>query len=116
MLEICDLKANINDVEILQGVNLKLKKEKFTLLWGLMGLVKYFIKVLTGHPSYNITDGKIFSKIKISGKLTPEERAHLGLFLAFQYPVEVPGVSNEEFLRIAYNLKQKYLGLPEVLY
>ena len=115
MLEICNLKANINDVEILQGVNLNIKEGEIHAIMGTNGSGKSTLsKVLTGHPSYNITDGSIIFEDKDITLLTPEERAHIGLFLAFQYPVEVPGVSNEEFLRIAYNLKQKYLGLPEV--
>ena len=66
-----------------------------------------FSKVLTGHPAYELNKGTILFENKIFLLLSPEERAQKGIFLAFQYPVEIPGVSNEEFLRIAYNLKQK---------
>nr|YP_010938187.1 Iron-sulfur cluster formation ABC transporter ATP-binding subunit [Meringosphaera mediterranea]WLD05700.1 Iron-sulfur cluster formation ABC transporter ATP-binding subunit [Meringosphaera mediterranea]WLD05890.1 Iron-sulfur cluster formation ABC transporter ATP-binding subunit [Meringosphaera mediterranea]WLD06110.1 Iron-sulfur cluster formation ABC transporter ATP-binding subunit [Meringosphaera mediterranea] len=115
MLEICDLKAKINEIEILHGVNLNVKKGEIHAIMGTNGSGKSTLsKVLTGHPSYNVTSGKILFEDQEIVSLSPEERAHLGLFLAFQYPVEVPGVSNEEFLRIAYNLKQKYLGLSEV--
>jgi len=71
-------------------------------------------KVLAGHPAYKITKGEIiFQNINIE-ELEPEERANIGLFLAFQYPLEIPGVSNENFLRLAYNSKRKYSSLPEL--
>ena len=71
-------------------------------------------KVLTGHPAYSVDDGEIFFENTNIKDLSPDERAQLGIFLAFQYPVEIPGVSNEEFLRIAYNIRQKYKKLEEV--
>ena len=115
MLEIRNLKAKINDVEILHGVDLTIKKGEIHAIMGTNGSGKSTLsKVLTGHPSYEITEGNVYFENKEVTSLSPEERAHAGLFLAFQYPVEVPGVSNEEFLRIAYNLKQKALNLPEV--
>ena len=109
MLEIKNLKASINDNEILKGLNLTIKKGEIHAIMGTNGSGKStFSKVLTGHPSYKINSGEIiFENAKIND-LSPEQRAHLGIFLAFQYPVEIPGVSNEEFLRIAYNLKRKF--------
>ena len=73
-----------------------------------------FSKVLAGHPAYSILDGDIIFKGSSILKLNPEERSHLGLFLAFQYPIEIPGVSNEDFMRLAYNSKQKFYNRPEV--
>ena len=108
ILEIEDLKANINDIEILKGINLKIKRGEIHAIMGPNGSGKSTLsKVLTGHPAYEVTDGEIKFNSQIINELSPEERSHLGIFLAFQYPVEIPGVSNEEFLRLAYNLKRK---------
>ena len=115
LLEIKDLRANINDIEILKGVNLKIKPGEIHAIMGPNGSGKSTLsKILTGHPAYEITNGEIKFKNNIINTLSPEERSHLGIFLAFQYPVEIPGVSNEEFLRLAYNLKRKVNGLEEV--
>lgn len=115
ILEINDLKANINDIEILKGINLKIKRGEIHAIMGPNGSGKSTLsKVLTGHPAYNVTDGEIKFENQIINELSPEERSHLGIFLAFQYPVEIPGVSNEEFLRLAYNLKRKANNLEEV--
>jgi len=109
MLEIKNLKASINDNEILKGLNLTIKKGEIHAIMGTNGSGKStFSKVLTGHPSYKINSGEIIFENEKINDLSPEQRAHLGIFLAFQYPVEIPGVSNEEFLRIAYNLKRKF--------
>jgi Fe-S cluster assembly ATP-binding protein len=115
MLEIKNLYASINNIEILQGVNLTIKKGVIHAIMGTNGSGKSTLsKVLTGHPSYNITQGEIFFEGKKINDCSPEERSHLGIFLAFQYPVEIPGVSNEEFLRIAYNLKRKFNNLQSL--
>jgi Fe-S cluster assembly ATP-binding protein len=73
-----------------------------------------FSKIIAGHPAYEVLDGDIIFKGSSILGLDPEERSHLGIFLAFQYPIEIPGVSNEDFLRLAYNSKQKFLNKPEV--
>jgi Fe-S cluster assembly ATP-binding protein len=73
-----------------------------------------FSKVLAGHPAYLISHGDIIFKGSTILDLDPEQRSHLGIFLAFQYPIEIPGVSNEDFLRLAYNAKQKFYHKPEV--
>jgi len=73
-----------------------------------------FSKVIAGHPAYSILNGDILFKGLSILNLNPEERSHLGIFLAFQYPIEIPGVSNEDFLRLAYNSKQKFLNKQEV--
>ena len=112
MLEIKNLKASIKDKEILNGLNLTVKKGEIHAIMGTNGSGKStFSKVLAGHPAYRLDSGEILFENKSIIKLTPEERAQLGIFLAFQYPVEIPGVSNEEFLRIAYNLRRKYNNL-----
>ena len=73
-----------------------------------------FSKVLAGHPAYLVSHGDIIFKGSTILDLDPEQRSHLGIFLAFQYPIEIPGVSNEDFLRLAYNAKQKFYNKPEV--
>lgn len=115
ILEVIDLKASINDNEILKNFNLKVNKGEIHAIMGPNGSGKStFSKILAGHPAYNVMSGNIlFNGLDII-ELEPEERAHLGLFLAFQYPIEIPGVSNEDFLRLAYNSKQKFYNKPEV--
>ena len=115
LLEIKDLRVSINDNEVLKNLNLTVKKGEIHAIMGPNGSGKStFSKVLAGHPTYSILNGDIlFNGLSIL-ELEPEERSHLGIFLAFQYPIEIPGVSNEDFLRIAYNAKQKFLNKPEV--
>jgi Fe-S cluster assembly ATP-binding protein len=115
VLKINNLYATINDIPILNGVNLEIYEGEVHAIMGPNGSGKSTLsKVIAGHPSYNVTKGEIFFKGKNILELEPEERSHLGLFLAFQYPVEINGVSNEDFLRAAYNAKKKYLNLAEV--
>ena len=115
LLEIKDLKVSINDNKILKNLNLKINKGEVHAIMGPNGSGKStFSKVLAGHPAYSILDGDIIFKGSSILKLNPEERSHLGVFLAFQYPIEIPGVSNEDFMRLAYNSKQKFYNRPEV--
>ena len=115
LLEIKDLKVSINDNTILKDLNLKINKGEIHAIMGPNGSGKStFSKVLAGHPAYSILNGDIIFKGWSILKLEPEERSHLGIFLAFQYPIEIPGVSNEDFLRLAYNSKQKFYNKPEV--
>jgi Fe-S cluster assembly ATP-binding protein len=115
LLEIKDLEVSINDNEILKKLNLTVKKGEIHAIMGPNGSGKStFSKILAGHPAYSIEDGDIIFKGSSILELEPEERSHLGIFLAFQYPVEIPGVSNEDFLRLAYNSKQKFYNRPEV--
>ena len=115
LLEIKDLEVSINGNRILKNLNLKVNKGEIHAIMGPNGSGKStFSKILAGHPSYTLLKGDILFKGSSILALEPEERSHLGIFLAFQYPIEIPGVSNEDFLRLAYNSKQKFHNKPEV--
>jgi Fe-S cluster assembly ATP-binding protein len=115
LLQIKDLQVSINENQVLKNFNLTINKGEIHAIMGPNGSGKStFSKVLAGHPSYSILNGDILFKGCSILDLEPEERSHLGIFLAFQYPIEIPGVSNEDFLRIAYNAKQKFYNKPEV--
>ena len=115
LLEIKDLEVSIDNNEILKKLNLIINKGEIHAIMGPNGSGKStFSKVLAGHPAYSILNGDILFKGSSILNLEPEERSHLGIFLAFQYPIEIPGVSNEDFLRLAYNSKQKFYNKSEV--
>ena len=115
ILEIKNLEVSINDNQILKKLNLTVEKGEIHAIMGPNGSGKStFSKVLAGHPSYSIINGDIIFKGSSILDLEPEERSHLGIFLAFQYPIEIPGVSNEDFLRLSYNSKQKFYNKPEI--
>lgn len=115
LLEIKDLHAAIDGKEILKGLNLQVNKGEVHAIMGPNGSGKSTLaKVLAGHPSYEVTRGEVIYEGKNLLELEPDERAREGVFLAFQYPVEVPGVSNAQFLRLAYNEKMKHLGEEEL--
>lgn len=115
ILEIRNLHANIAGVPILRGVNLTIKKGEIHAIMGKNGSGKSTLaKVIVGHPSYCVTEGEILFENSSIFSLLPEERARLGIFLGFQYPVEIPGVTNADFLRLAYNSRQKVKGLKEL--
>ena len=115
ILEIKDLHASINTNVILRNLNLKVYRGEIHAIMGPNGSGKStFSKVLGGHPAYEIVSGKILFKDINIVDLEAEERSHLGIFLAFQYPIEIPGVSNEDFLQLAYNAKKRFNNQPEV--
>jgi len=115
LLEIKGLHVSIDGSKILDNFELSVNKGEIHAIMGPNGSGKSTLsKVIAGHPTYNILEGDISFKGSSILGLEPEDRSHLGLFLAFQYPIEIPGVSNEDFLRLAYNSKQKFYNRPEV--
>ena len=117
MLEIRNLHVKLADEDkpILKGVSLQLPKGEVHAIMGPNGSGKSTLaKVLAGHPSYEVTAGEVLFDGKNLLEMSPDERAREGVFMAFQYPVEIPGVSNAQFLRLAYNEKQKHLGQEEL--
>ena len=115
ILSIKDLHASVDEQEILHGVNLLVKEGEIHAIMGRNGSGKSTLsKVIAGHPSYKVLSGSIQFKGKNILELEPEERARIGIFLGFQYPVEIPGVSNLEFLRVATNSRRKELLKSEL--
>ena len=115
ILSIEDLHASVEDQQILNGVNLLVKEGETHAIMGRNGSGKSTLsKVIAGHPSYKVLSGSIQFKGKSILELDPEERARVGIFLGFQYPVEIPGVSNFEFLRVATNARRKELLKTEL--
>ena len=113
MLEIKDLHASVNGKEILKGVNLTINDGEVHALMGQNGAGKSTLSnVLVGHPAYEVTKGSITFNGKDLLAMSPEERAHEGIFLSFQTPVEIPGVSMVNFMRAAVNEQRKYRQLP----
>lgn len=111
ILEVRNLSASVAGVDILKGINLTVRAGEVHAIMGPNGSGKStFSKVLAGHPSYTVTGGEVIFQGKNLLELPPEERAHAGVFLAFQYPIEIPGVSNSAFLRLAYNTLQARRG------
>lgn len=112
MLEIKDLHAAVGGKEILKGVNLTVRSGEIHALMGQNGAGKSTLgNVLAGNPAYVVTWGSVTFNGKDLLAMSPEERAHEGLFLSFQQPVEIPGVSMVNFMRAAVNARRKYLGL-----
>jgi Fe-S cluster assembly ATP-binding protein len=114
MLEIKNLHARVEDKEILRGVNLAVKPGEVHAIMGPNGSGKSTLAgVLAGRDAYEVTQGEVLYQGHNLLEMDPEERAREGIFLAFQYPVEIPGVSNTYFLRAAVNAIRKHRGLPE---
>lgn len=115
ILSVRDLQASVDGTPVLKGVNLEVKAGEIHAIMGRNGSGKStFSKVLAGHPDYEVTGGEITYKGENLLEMEPEDRARAGVFLAFQYPIEVPGVSNEEFLRLSCNAVRTYRGLEEL--
>ncbi|WP_298611594.1 Fe-S cluster assembly ATPase SufC [uncultured Thermosynechococcus sp.] len=115
ILEVRELTASVEDTPILKGLNLTIRAGEIHAIMGPNGSGKStFSKILAGHPDYTVTGGEVLYKGKNLLALPPEERAREGVFLAFQYPLEIPGVSNLDFLRVAYNAKRQHQGLDEL--
>ena len=115
MLEIKGLRANIGENEILKGVDLTVQKGEIHAVMGPNGSGKSTLaQVIAGHPAYEVTAGSVTYDGQDLLDMEPEERAQAGIFLAFQYPVEIPGVTNAYFLRSAYNAVRKARGEDEV--
>jgi Fe-S cluster assembly ATP-binding protein len=115
MLTIFNLHAKVEDREILKGVNLKIKAGEVHAIMGPNGSGKSTLAgVIAGRDAYEVTEGNITFEGKDLLEMDPEERAREGVFLAFQYPVEIPGVSNTKFLQAAVNSIRKHRGQPEL--
>lgn len=111
MIEIIDLHVSVEDKPILKGLTLKIEKGEVHAVMGPNGAGKSTLaRVLAGHPSYSVTGGEVWFKKQNLLEMAPEERASLGLFMGFQYPLEIAGVSNQEFLQAALNAQRKARG------
>ena len=111
LLEIKDLHASVGDKEILKGLNLTVEAGEVHAIMGRNGCGKStLVSVIAGHPAFTVTGGDILYKGESIISLKPDERANKGVFLAFQYPTELPGVSLAQFLKTALNAKQAYLN------
>jgi Fe-S cluster assembly ATP-binding protein len=115
ILEVCGLCASVNGNEILKGLDFTVKSGEVHAIMGPNGSGKStFAKVLAGHTAYEVTAGTALFEGRNLFELAPEERARAGVFLAFQYPIEIPGVANSQFLRLAYNTLQAQRGNEEL--
>ncbi len=115
ILEVNNLFASTDNLPILKGVSIKVYPGEIHAIMGRNGCGKSTLsKIIAGHPSYNITKGEINFLEKNVNSLEPEERAQSGIFLGFQYPIEIPGVSNLEFLRVSTNARRKFLKQEEL--
>ena len=115
LLTLQNLEASIENKKIIKNFNLSIQPNEIHVIMGPNGSGKSTLsKVLAGHPAYEVTNGTVLFKEKELLDMSPETRSHEGLFLAFQYPLEIAGVTNYDFLRLAYNEKRKYENKSEV--
>jgi Fe-S cluster assembly ATP-binding protein len=115
MLEVKDLRAGFEGSEIIKGISLSIKSGEVHAIMGPNGSGKSTLaKVLAGHPSYEVTGGEVIFNGENLLEIEPEQRALKGIFMGFQYPVEIPGVNNAEFLRMAYNARLVNEGKEEL--
>ena len=115
LLDIQNLQVEINGTVIIKNLNLSINCGEIHAIMGKNGSGKSTLaKVIAGHPKYKITEGQIIFNGQNITDMEPEERSHNGIFLAFQYPIEIPGVSNSDFLRTAYNAKQNFRNENEL--
>jgi Fe-S cluster assembly ATP-binding protein len=115
MLEITNLQVRGGTRDILRGINLSVKKGEVHAIMGPNGSGKSTLaRALAGHPEIEVTGGSVTYNGKDLIELSPEDRAREGVFMAFQYPVEIPGVNNAYFLKAAINAQRKHRGLPEL--
>jgi Fe-S cluster assembly ATP-binding protein len=115
VLSVKNLTANVNGTDILKGLNLEVRYGEIHAIMGPNGSGKStFSKILAGHPAYEVTGGEVIFQGQNLLEMEPEQRARAGVFLAFQYPLEIPGVTNLDFLRVAYNSRAKAQGLQEL--
>lgn len=115
MLKIENLHARVEDKEILKGINLEIKPGEVHAIMGPNGAGKSTLSsVIAGHEDFEVTDGSVFLDGENLDELAPEERAHKGIFLSFQYPVEIPGVSVTNFIKAAINANRKAKGLEDM--
>jgi Fe-S cluster assembly ATP-binding protein len=115
ILSVNNLHATVDGIEILKGLNLQVRAGEVHAIMGLNGSGKStFSKVLAGHPDYQVTAGEVRFKGEDILEMAPHDRATAGIFLAFQYPLEIPGVSNRDFLRVAFNAHRQARGQEEI--
>jgi Fe-S cluster assembly ATP-binding protein len=115
LLQVRGLCASVNGIEILKGLDFSVRRGEVHAIMGPNGSGKStFAKVLAGHTAYQVTAGQVLFKGRDLFALEPEERARAGVFLAFQYPIEIPGVANSQFLRLSYNTLQAQRGKEEL--
>src|SRR5437016_9975652 len=115
MLEIKNLHARVNDREILKGIDLTVNAGEVHAIMGPNGSGKSTLaRALSGHPEYEVSGGEVLYEGKDLLDMDPDERAREGVFMAFQYPVEIAGVNNAYFLKAALNAKRKHHGEPEL--